>query len=269
MDAAKKLKSRDYPAISLKRAIEFARRIYEKDRFQEAPALTAVRHMGYSGLNGGSRPVLSALRKYGLVEYLGSGDNLRVKLTELAKNIFLPRSDAEKADAIWEAMNSPQVHAELLASFPHWDLPSDETLAVRLEREFRLQPAAISPFIHDLREGLEYARQFGPMNPNVVETESGSAGSTSESPGHAPSDRRGPSGDSGPTVPSADGVGSDSRSTGARGLMKIPMPGSAAYIMLPEETTPVEAKRVLLWLKLVVTPAVEFASRTEVDVEEK
>jgi hypothetical protein len=42
--------------------------------------------------------------------------------------------------------------------------------------------------------------------------------------------------------------------------MRLPMPGSVAYIVLPEVLEPAEAKRVLSWLKRVVTPAVEFAS---------
>jgi hypothetical protein len=221
--------------------------------------------MGYAGLNGGSRPALSALRKFGLIEYLGSGDNLRVKLTDLAKRIFVPLNDVERAAAVWESMSSPQVHAELLATFPDWDLPSDDTLAARLEREFRFQHAAVRPFVADLRESLEYAKQFG--------------SSDSESGGRFSGDGSDPA--SGPGF--GDGTGSVSgNATGAsvghgphyagslglpRGLMKLPMAGSSTYLVMPESLDAAEAKRTLAWLKRVVAPAVEFASESGEDDE--
>lgn len=268
MEGAKKQKSREYPAISLKKAIEFARRIYEKDRWAEAPALSAVKHMGYAGLNGGSRPVLSALRKYGLVEYLGSGDNLRVKLTDLAKRIFLPHDETEKPAAIWEAMNSPIVHVELLAAFPGWDLPSDPTLAARLEREFRFQHGAVQPFIADLRESLEYARQFGPPNAEPTVADAGSGDGSGPGSGAGFADGTGSGAGSGSGAGLADGTGYGGPITVPSGLMKLPMPGSSTFIVMPESLEPAEAKRILSWLKRVVTPAVEFASGAGEDDEE-
>lgn len=50
--------------------------------------------------------------------------------------------------------------------------------------------------------------------------------------------------------------------------MKLPMPGSSTYIVMPECLEAAEAKRILSWLKRVVTPAVEFASGAEDDEAE-
>lgn len=266
VETSKRQKSRDYPAISLKKAVEFARRIYEKDRWAEAPALSTVKHMGYAGLNGGSRPALSALRKYGLVEYLGSGDNLRVKLTDLAKRIFVPLNDTEKAGAVWEALNSPQVHGDLLTAFPAWELPSDDTLAARLEREFRMQHAAVRPFIADLRESLEYAKQFG--HPNVEPREGEYSGDGS---GAGFGDGTGSGAGNGSGAGFGDGTGSGAGGGASekvpRGLLKLPMPGSSTFIVLPETMDAADAKRTLAWLKRVVTPAIEFASGADEDDE--
>ncbi len=46
-------------------------------------------------------------------------------------------------------------------------------------------------------------------------------------------------------------------------MMRLPMPGASAYIVLPESMEPSEAKRLLSCLKRVVTPAIEFASGQE------
>lgn len=241
MEQAKRQKSRDYPAIGLRRAVELARRILEKDRWTEAPALAAVKNMGYAGLNGGSRPALSALRKYGLLEYIGSGDNLRVKLSDLARRFFLAVEDDQKAELIWEAMRCPQIHADLLEVFPNWELPSDTTLASRLELEFRMQHAAIKPFIADLRDSLEFARSFGLPGPAQEDRDAMAEHSIDP-----------------PNVPVQSLQVTSSLHVG--GTIKLPMPGSATYIVLPETLDSIEAKRILSWLRKVVTPAVEFAS---------
>jgi hypothetical protein len=70
-----------------------------------------------------------------LVEYVGSSGNLQVKLSDLAKRIILPLNKEERATAVWEALSPPAINGEVLAKYPNWDLPSDETLPARLVRE--------------------------------------------------------------------------------------------------------------------------------------
>jgi hypothetical protein len=238
----KRQKSRDYPAVSLRKAVDFARMIYEKDRWAESPASVAVKHMGYSGLNGGSRTALSALKKFGLVEYLGSGDNLKVRLSDLAKRIILPVNQTEQGTGVWEALDRPAIYSEIFKTFPDRKLPSDDTLAARLEREFGLQHGAVASFISDLKASLDFARSFDVPAPSHVQV---SKETEVEDEG-------------------ADYAPLDSQSAGrdVQRIMKIPMPGSATYIMLPEALSATEARRVLLWLKRVVTPAIEFASES-------
>lgn len=46
------------------------------------------------------------------------------------------------------------------------------------------------------------------------------------------------------------------------------MPGSPTCMILPEKLEAKEAKRILKWLKTVVTPTIEFAADDEEDVAE-
>ncbi len=246
MEPTKKHKSREYPALSLRKAVELARRIYEKDKFAETPAIVAVKHIGFGGMNGNSRTALSAIRKYGLLEYTGSGENLRVRLTDLAKRIFLALNEQEKAEAIWEALSLPQLNSELIAEYPNWDLPSQETLSIRLERDFRMQSGAVKSYVGDLLESLEFARSFQPAlgNPNLDLEDRGSDGPERQGGGDG----------------TGDSIGSES---GEPDLIRIPMPGSPAFIVLPERLEPRDAKRILRWLKTVVTPTIEFAAESD------
>jgi len=64
-----------------------------------------------------------------------------------------------------------------------------------------------------------------------------------------------------------DGSGFGGPVNSARGLMKLPMPGSTTYIVMPEAMDATEAKGILSWLKRVVSPAVRFACGAEEDDE--
>lgn len=102
----------------------------------------------------------SAHSKRWVVDYLGTGDNLRVKLSELSKRIFTPVSEDETAEAIWEALCLPQINAEVLEKYPNWQLPSRETFANVLERDFRMQHGAAQSYIADLYEKVRVRPLF-------------------------------------------------------------------------------------------------------------
>lgn len=240
MEFMKKARSREYPAISLKKAIDLARRIYEKDRFTVAPAESAARTMGFAGLNGGSRPTLSALKKYGLLDYQGSGDKLSVSLSAEAKRFFLGTEPDEQREVVVAAISRPTIYQEIFSEWPDWALPSNETLGKKLELQYGLQHKAIPSFISDLHEGIEYVKSLGggPVTGNPEFRGSDPESGTSDDP--------------------EPNVGLDPKP--GPGLMKIPMPGSEAFIALPQAPSTAEAKRILRWLNQVVTPAVEFAA---------
>jgi hypothetical protein len=242
MGNAKKLKSREYPAVNLRQAVEFARRIYEKDRWNEVPAAVSVRHLGYSGLHGKSRSALSALKKYGLVEYLSSGENLRIKLSDRSKRIFTPVREDETSEAIWEALSLPQINAEVLEKYPDWELPSQETFANVLERDFRMQHGAAQSYIADLCASLEFARSY----------------KRNEEPTNSQDEdvlRPIPESNSGFTQRL-----SNSQAEVSVGTIRVQMPSSPTYMTLPEKLEPKDAKRILKWIETVVTPTIKFAA---------
>ena len=61
-------RSPNYPAIGLRAAIEKVRLLYDADKRAGAPVDAALRHMGFSTKHGQALAVLSAVKKYGLVE---------------------------------------------------------------------------------------------------------------------------------------------------------------------------------------------------------
>lgn len=108
-------RSPEYPAISLKEAVERVKLIYDKDYQNRLPKAVIAEHMGYKGLSGASLPVLSALAKFGLLE--GRGDETRV--TDLAVTIIAhERGAPERMMALVQAAKNADLFAELDARFP-------------------------------------------------------------------------------------------------------------------------------------------------------
>src|SRR5262245_23285350 len=112
---APKARSPRYPMVGLKSAIERARLVYEKDYQNKIQTLDAAKHMGFTTLNGKALGVLSALRKYGLLE--GSDGSVRVSDSAL-KIIAHKEGDPERAAAIAEAAAAPELFAAIEKKWP-------------------------------------------------------------------------------------------------------------------------------------------------------
>ena len=234
-EASVRERSPDYPAVSLPVAIELVRKIYDRDRRSWTTSATAAAHLGYSSLNGKSRTVLSALKKYGLIEYRG-GD---LRVTDAAMEILVPKSDDEKAVAISRAMALPKAYQWIIEEYPGWELPSDDTLRARLIRDRGFQPGAVSGFVSDLREGLTYAKSF-----DTATFSEESAGE--QAPGEAAIR------DEEDARPAATSM--------ARGEPghRLSVPGSAWYVWMPDDLSPSDAARMQSWVNFVLVPQLKF-----------
>lgn len=144
---AKRHRSPNYPAISLREAIEKVRIIYSEQRKTPGSREDFAKIMGYNGLTGSSVKVVSALSKYGLIT--GHGANIRV--SEIGENLSLHQpGDVEYADAIRVAAESPVFFKELNANFPD-GLPSEHTVrATLIKRGF--SEKAVQPALDTFRD---------------------------------------------------------------------------------------------------------------------
>jgi len=145
-----RIRSPNYPAISLPDAIARIAKIHAAEQHLPAPKEVLAKHIGYNGLNGASLKVISALGKYGLLEEV-NGDKMRV--SPLAMNILYPPNDAAKAQAISEAAFLPTLFAELRAEWGG-TVPSDANMRSYLVRR-NFATDAIDRVIGAYRETAE------------------------------------------------------------------------------------------------------------------
>lgn len=237
----KRERSPEYPAESLKRCVELAQKLYERDRQSWTTSETAVKHLGYNSLNGKSRTTLSAIRKFGLIEYRG-GD---LRVTELAMRILVPKNPAEKVAALQEALLQPKLYQWFLDEFPGWDLPSEETLRARLIRDREFNPSAVKGVIEDLKASVEYVRDAGGLSRvETPEPDDEAVPTVKEGSVSIPQRDKPESGAARVVVPS--------------GGHKLSVPGATWFVWLPDDMSPEDAKRMRDWITMVLTPQINF-----------
>lgn len=152
-----RLRSPNYPSMSLPEAISKLKLIYEREYTNQASREVMIKAMGYSGINGASAVVFSALAKYGLVVSTGKD---QYKVSEDGLNLILfQRGEAPRAEAIQKAAFSPQLFAELQEQYPS-TLPSDENLNAYLVKK-GFNPKSVSDIIRSYRDTVELVSMEG------------------------------------------------------------------------------------------------------------
>jgi hypothetical protein len=108
-----KMRSPNYPAVGLSQAIAAAGKLWKEEKRTAVAQNVAAKALGYKGLNGPARMVLSAMKKYGLLDGRGNA----VKLSDQAITILHSEPDSEqRAEALRKAALRPDLFRELYQS---------------------------------------------------------------------------------------------------------------------------------------------------------
>jgi hypothetical protein len=150
MSDLKRVRSPNYPAISLPDAIEATKKLSAKMGRNAGPKEAIAKILGYSGLNGASMSAISALVKYGLLEK--SGEDL--KLAERTMKLIAAQSPQEHTEAMFAAAHAPVLFAELIEQYPN-GLPGDEIIRAYLKRK-GFADSALPQVIQSFRETMEF-----------------------------------------------------------------------------------------------------------------
>lgn len=143
-------RSPNYPAINLSEAIDCARRIFAQEHFHKASDETIAQDLGYTGLNGRSIGIISALKKYGLL--VQEGDGFRISEDAQAILEFEP-SNKERRDAIYKAAFMPNLFHDLYEEFGD-TLPSEGNLRQFLIKR-KFHPEKANDVVQIYRDTLE------------------------------------------------------------------------------------------------------------------
>jgi hypothetical protein len=161
-----------YPSITLSEAVQRLSKFTEANAARLALSLdTAFRVLGFKGASGASRPILASLNYYGLLDYIGRGNDRKVKLSDLAIRIVFDKmpGSPERLAALQEAALKPAIYSRL-ASELGLPPPSDIVMERFLVRDCEYSESTAATIIPDYLATLEYA---GLNNPAKIDLEQG------------------------------------------------------------------------------------------------
>lgn len=158
MSTSTKTRSPSYPAMGLREAVSRLSGMYKKVSNRFVRREDAATALGYGGLHGASTGAISALVKYGLLEY-NKGREL-VRVTQRALEIVLTKpGNPDRIAAIREAAFTPLLFADLNEEFG--DRPaSDDRLQLYLIRK-QFNPGAIPDVIRAYRDTMTFLVEEG------------------------------------------------------------------------------------------------------------
>lgn len=166
-----KVRSPNYPNISLGPALEAIRPAFDKENRNKMSRSVLAKHMGYTSLNGRALGKIGAVRAYGLIE--GSGDELRIS-DDAVKALMAPQLSNERLEALGRLANKPALFKELRKEFPN-TLPSLDNLKYALvKRQFTQDAAekAAKSFLASMNLAVGVADSYNPPDEEDSKDES-------------------------------------------------------------------------------------------------
>jgi hypothetical protein len=154
-DKTKFDRSPSYPFISLKKAEERAKQFWEKHRKEGARLPTVAPTWGYALKSSGLQQTVGALKQYGLMEDVGSGEERKVQLTDLGRRVVADQREGAREAALKEAAMRPRLFQE----YRRWigDMPSKSHCLSELELDRGFNPLAASTFLKAFQETISFA----------------------------------------------------------------------------------------------------------------
>lgn len=150
----KRQRSPNYPTVGLREAVDRTKRFVKDNGKAGAMPAIAAKLIGFASAHGQAYSVLSALKKFGLLEERDG----RVFPTQRGMEVTsLPEADPRRLKAIRDAAISPAIYAELLEQHKDTNLPNDEALAGELVTYKGFNPNGVREFLKAFRETIEFA----------------------------------------------------------------------------------------------------------------
>lgn len=161
-----KMRSPNYPAIGLSKAIQWTHKLWDKEKKTPVSATDAASAIGYRGLSGPSRTALAAMKKFGLLDE--EKDGLRV--SNLGLRIIHPAGEDDLLQALREAATKPELFRQLLKSHAQ---ASNDSLRSYLITRLNFSETGAKALIEALRDTITIASLDDPEYTVPISSEDG------------------------------------------------------------------------------------------------
>lgn len=155
--APKKDRSPSFPFISLTKAIERTRALFDQAKRHDMRMADAATAMGYGAKSSGVIQTLAALIAYGLVEDSGSGDTRKFKVSDLGFKLLADQRPGARESALAEAALKPKLIAEYAAVWSG-GRPSDAICLSELHIDRGFTEDGAKTFLRVFDDAMVYAK---------------------------------------------------------------------------------------------------------------
>ena len=149
-------RSPSYPFISLRKAEERAKQFWAAHRKEGARLSVVAVTWGYGIKSSGLQQTVGALKQYGLMEDVGSGEDRRVQLTELGRRLVADQREGATDAARKESALRPRLFQE----YRRWiaEMPSAAHCLSELELDRGFNAPAAQTFLKSFVDTISFAR---------------------------------------------------------------------------------------------------------------
>jgi hypothetical protein len=153
----KRHRSPNFPAISLKEAIDRAGQLYEKYKINEVPVGLAHEMWGYKAFGSQGTQVVAALSSFGLIEGDGESKSRKIHLNDNAYHII--QNGCDRSAKLMESVWSPAIYSELLTKYSQGGFHAGiiRHYLVLEREEGKFNPQSVDDFVANFLESLDFA----------------------------------------------------------------------------------------------------------------
>lgn len=150
-------RSPNFPAVSLKKAVELTGQLYGEYKKHEIPVNLVHKAWDYAEHGSAGNRCIAAIKSFGLIEVIGSGKTRKIKVSENGHRIHGNAPDIK--EILKKAALLPLLHAELWNHF-NANIPNDDLLKNYLlwEHQPAFNEQSVSGFISEFRDTISYAK---------------------------------------------------------------------------------------------------------------
>ncbi|MGH7801088.1 MAG: hypothetical protein ACREOW_10755 [Thermodesulfobacteriota bacterium] len=150
-------RSSNYPYLNLQEALEYAKKLYNKDARNYVPLKLLHQRWGYNELSSTLKLTVAALKYYGLIDDQGKADNRTIRISEQGFRIIKGAPNSEKL--IKDVALQPKLFKELWDKYKDTGLPQNDIIINYLiwERQDFTEKAA-KHAVERFKETIEFAK---------------------------------------------------------------------------------------------------------------
>lgn len=156
-----RIRSPNFPALTLQKSLDLARILFDTHSRHAVPLEVIAKDWGVSAKSSYIAQHIAALSAYGLIDVEGTKEDRKLKVSDLAFNIFIDKrpDSRDRASLIREAALKPDIFQKICAEYVE-GLPVDHLLEYQLVKEYEFNPKTVSEFISILRSTMDYAKVY-------------------------------------------------------------------------------------------------------------